>query len=289
MKNYCLRTGWVVVGLGVVGMFLLTACGSRSTASNQDKQKASLGATIVMANAAINHSPNGTADLVWDPATQKLAVKLQISGLTPRSVYPVDIHAGPCQQPGDIKYVLTNLVAGISGVASSTTTLENVKSDLSQASWSINIHNGASAQPGMQRLIISCADVHNTTTKGPGMQTAHLMLGAAYAPNQQASGVAQLRLVDTSLSVTVTMTGLTPKSVHTAYIYTGSCEAQGGVVYSLKPISADSQGNGSSFTVLNGVNHVPAHGWYINVHLTGNSSVHMQNDSIACGNVQTAG
>ena len=100
----------------------------------------------------------------------------------------------------------------------------------------------------------------------------HVLLGAASGPNQQASGVAQLRLVDKGLTVSVTLTGLASRSVHRVTIHAGSCETQGGIIYTLKPISADSQGNGNSVTLLSGVEQLPARGWYINVHVAGSTT-----------------
>jgi CHRD domain len=288
-KNICIRMGLLLVGL-VVGSLLLAACGSGKTALNTNKHKASLGSNIVMANAALYHSPQGTVDLAWSASTRQLSVKISVLGMAPKTVHPVDIHSGMCRQPGAIKYVLASLVANVSGVANSTTTLTNVAGGIPQNSWSVDVHNGASAHPGLQQLVISCADVQIVSPKVQGQsdQHVHAVLGAAYAPNQQASGVAQLRLVDNSLTVTVTMTGLAPKSAHMAYIYSGACQTQGQVIYSLKPITADNQGNGTSTTVLNGVSQVPYRGWYVNVHLTGDPAAQMGNSPIACGNVRTA-
>ena len=282
---------WVcLVGFMLLGSFLLAACGSAKTSVTTDKRKASLGSTIVMANAALNHSPQGTVDMTWSASTQRLLVKINLVGLAPKSVHPVDIHTGACRQPGEIKYALANLVSDTSGVANSTTTLENVSGGIPTASWSINVHNGASAHPGLQRMVISCADILPASPKVQGLGDQHVnaTLGAAYAPNQQASGVAQLRLADNSLTVTVTMTGLVPKSAHLVSIYTGACETQGKIIYPLKLITADDQGNGTSTTVLNGVSQVPYHGWYVNVHLTGDPSTQIGNSPIACGNIRTA-
>jgi len=287
-----LRACIVVAGSVMMGALLLASCGPSSTASNQEKQKASLGSNIAMANAALSHSPDGSADLTWDASNQKLVVKLQVIGLTPKSVHPVYIHAGTCRQPGAIKYALVSLVANVAGIASSTSSVEHVAGGLAQADWSIAIHNGASGQPGTQSLIISCADVQSGGGKvqgGQGTQVMHVLLGAASGPNQQANGVAQLRLVDKGLTVSVTMTGLVPRSTHVASIHTGSCETQGGIIYTLKPINADAQGNGSSVTLLSGVEQLPAHGWYINVRLAGNAVAQTGSQPIACGNVQTAG
>src|SRR5712672_2238758 len=92
-----LRICFVVVGSVMVGALLLAACGPGPKASNPEKRKASLVSNIVMANAALNHSPDGTVDLVWEAASQKLMVKLQVIGLIPKSVHPVDTHIGTCQ------------------------------------------------------------------------------------------------------------------------------------------------------------------------------------------------
>ena len=79
------------------------------------------------------------------------------------------------------------------------------------------------------------------------------------------------------LTITISAGGLTP-GLHAAHIHVGSCASQGGVLYMLMDLKADSAGNISAQTrTILGVNApLPATGWYLNLH-QGNSNTILSN------------
>ena len=99
------------------------------------------------------------------------------------------------------------------------------------------------------------------------------------------TGMAQLSLSGTTLTVKLTLSGLEPNSAHAAHIHTGSCESQGAVVYPLMPVMADASGNATVMTTINNVSSIPGSGWYVNVHHSTALSTQTGFDPIACGNV----
>jgi CHRD domain len=74
-----------------------------------------------------------------------------------------------------------------------------------------------------------------------------------------------------TLTVIVHASGLTP-GPHAAHIHLGSCQSQGPVLYMLKDLVANSQGQlPLAVRVFTHVTTpIPAHGWYLNIH-QGNS------------------
>lgn len=103
-----------------------------------------------------SQNASGTTDLSLSGRT--LTVKLDVSGLAPRSDHEVHIHAGSCASQGPVLYPLTTLKADASGKATSTTTIQNVTS-IPASGWYVNIHNSTnlSTQAGFDP--IACGDV----------------------------------------------------------------------------------------------------------------------------------
>ena len=86
------------------------------------------------------------------------------------------------------------------------------------------------------------------------------------------SGAASLvyNPVQKTLAITVVASGVSP-GPHAAHIHVGSCLSQGGVLYMLKDLVANSEGSINATRVLTGVTApIPASGWYLNLH-QGNS------------------
>jgi nitrous oxide reductase accessory protein NosL len=65
--------------LALFAVALLTACGKDNTASNTTPSSASNNA-VTTASVMLKHSPAGTADLAWDPATHALTVNILLLG-----------------------------------------------------------------------------------------------------------------------------------------------------------------------------------------------------------------
>lgn len=136
----------------------------------------------------------------------------------------------------------------------------------------------------------------NTVLKHVSMVTDN----AAYIPssprrattyhNPAAVGIAQLvwNQQDRSLTVFVFVTGLASNSTHPDHIHAGSCASNpmGPIVYSLKPLIANVYGDGTSRTVIKGVNQgILTSGWYVNVHQGPTLNTEKEAMPIACGNI----
>jgi Cu/Zn superoxide dismutase len=103
-----------------------------------------------------NQNVSGTAHLSLSGTT--LTVKLDITGLAPRSDHMVHIHAGSCSSQGPVIYPLQTLKADASGKATTTTTIQNVMT-IPANGWFVNVHNSTdlSTQTGFDP--ITCGDV----------------------------------------------------------------------------------------------------------------------------------
>jgi hypothetical protein len=89
-----------------------------------------------------------------------------------------------------------------------------------------------------------------------------------------------------TLQVTLMLSGLV-KGSHAAHIHQGNCSQDGKVVYNLKKITADDNGNAvvKSTIKVKGLNSIPANSWYVNVHAGTDMKDKAQMASISCGNV----
>jgi hypothetical protein len=171
----------------------------------------------------------------------------------------------------------------------SVTTIPNDTKAIPQTNWYINVHDGGTGlTPALQDAAIACGNISNPGASTTHNQIVHIVLGTTPSPEQSALGTAKLTLNGNTLTVQLILGGLVPSSTHMAHIHRGSCEAQGGVVYPLNPVVADTTGNGTSTTAINTVNAIPATGWYVNVHLGANAkdlSTQTGDDPLACGDV----
>ncbi len=182
--------------------------------------------------------------------------------------------------------------ADAQGHGTSTTILNGV-SNIQATGWFINVHNGPTLSPAIQKAPITCGDIKNPNPSTTTNQSVHLTLGPAPTiPDEAASGQATLSLSGQTLTVTITMAGLDPKiTQHIAHIHQGSCDAQGAVLIPLNPVVVDASGAGTSSTTKTVTfNSIPATGWYVNVHLASSTqelSTQTGFDPITCGNVIT--
>lgn len=267
------------IALIVVSMLILAACGSTASPPS------STATMSTQAQVTLAHSPIGTSDLTWNATNQTLTVKLALSSLAPNSTHPAHIHTGDCTSNGAVLYPLKPVIANSLGVGTSETTITGVKDGIPAKSWSLNVHNGPGLSPDIQFAPIACANIANSTTSTTSNQSVHLTFESTTAANESASGTAQLSIASGKLTVKITMSGLAPNTTHIAHIHTGSCEAQGAVLYKLTPVS-----NGTTTTIIPNVASIPANGWYVNVHLASTmDDMNTQTgfDPIACGDVVT--
>ena len=302
-KHFIRRKFNILAMLSVVGVLLLAACGGSTSTSPTSTPTSAPAATSIptiptitgipsiSSSIPLKHVPTGTADLSWNPSSHALTVKISLVGLAPSSMHPSHIHTGSCANQGNVIYPLTTLVADAHGVASATTVVNNVANGIPATGWYVNVHNGPGLSTNDQFLPIVCADVANSNTSASAAQSVHLMLQSAppASAGETVSGMAQLTLSSTMLTIKLTLSGLEPNSMHAAHIHSGSCESQGPVVIPLTPVMADASGNATETTTVNlanlNVTTIPPTGWYINVHHSTALSTQTGFDPIACGNV----
>jgi len=266
---------------GVIGVLLIAAY--TVTSSSAFAQGGS-----TKAHAALRHTPYGFALLHWEERTENLRVTISLVGLAGNSIHPAHIHLGDCDDNGPIVYPLNDVVADAAGDATVTTVIPEVEGGIPASSWYVNVHNGPGLGTPAQFDPIACGNVVNPNTSTSGDQTVQIFLGGTTAPNQSAFGFAQLSISGDDLLVEVNVHNLVPGSVHPVHIHAGSCESQlpGNIVYPLKNLVADANGNAESETVIEGVTSIPENAWYVNVHRSTNLSTQTGFDPIACGNVE---
>ncbi len=270
----------------VSSVLLLAACNSNSAPAASIRPTAVKNVAL-NAGAVLQHSPAGSAQLAWDPASHALTVNITLLGLAPKSKHPAHIHAGTCAKEGGVVYSLQDIVANEAGIGTSTSTISNVTRGIPETGWYINVHNGPAMSSDLQSMPISCGNIVTPNLKATSAQNIHIPMAAAVSPSQAASGNAQLKLANRTLTVMLSLQGLAPNTVHAANLYNGGCGNQGKVLYTLKPIVADKTGKGSATTVIAGVSSVPDAGWYVNVHQTTNLTTQTGSDPIVCGDVLT--
>lgn len=283
------------VALVLVSMLIMLVCstmGQPSSANAAASLQGNYNSTFDRnpnAQPILKHTPNGTANLTWDATHERLTVTITISGLAPNSTHPAHIHKGSCETSDNgVIYPLNPVVADKEGKSTSITTIKQpVENGIPMSGWFINVHNGPTLSPDIQKTPIGCGDITNFNTSTTTDQSVDLTLGPTKAPNQAANGVATLSLTNNQLIVTVTVSGLAPRSTHQAHIHQGSCLSQGPVVYPLTPVVADNKGNGTSKTTILNVSSIPTN-WYVNVHLAATPAdlgTQTGFDPLACGNV----
>jgi hypothetical protein len=113
---------------------LAISCGNVS-----NPHKANSVSTTLDGSTAPNQMAFGVAHISLH--NQTLTVNVVERNLAPGSSHAIHIHAGSCQHqvPGTVVYPLTTLKANSHGVATSTTTINDVKV-IPENGWYINVH-----------------------------------------------------------------------------------------------------------------------------------------------------
>jgi hypothetical protein len=136
--------------LGVIGLFVLAACGGGSTATASP-------APISFAMGVQNASGvSGTGQVVKGSGSFTVTIKL--TGLVPNSSHVSHIHNGACAKPGGIAYALAEVVADSSGAATATTTV-SVDYTIPGAGWYVNVHHGPDLTAPANGPSITCGDL----------------------------------------------------------------------------------------------------------------------------------
>ena len=124
-----------------------------------------------------------------------------------------------------------------------------------------------------------------TATNSPVFsKQARITISLSHRP----TGTADLRWDSASHTLTVSLAiiGLAPKSAHVVHIHAGKCAAMGQVVYALHPLVADEHGIASSTTTLDHMmTSIPSNRWAINIHNGSTLVTPLEARPIACGNI----
>jgi hypothetical protein len=244
----------------------------------------------------LSAAPTGTVTLSWDPNSKHITAAVDMHGFTPSSSHAMHIHPGSCAnqtQPPSVPF--PDLSADPAGAARQSVVSGPVPAGIPNGSY-VNIHLAPSAQLGSPTDVsftpIACADIPSgTPAAGPVTLTTH----APPRNGQTPAGTAELAYHngDHTLRVEVKATGLPPNTAHAVHIHSGTCAAQGPVLYPVPDLKADSSGNGSVTATISSVTTAPPPtGWYVNVHfgpmsqiLTGAGQPTLLFAPILCGNV----
>jgi hypothetical protein len=243
-----------------------TTSGSSSTAASSSTSSPAAAAPIQLAPV-----PTGTVALSWDPGTKQVTAAVDLSGLTPGSSHAMHIHPGNCAdqtQPPSIPF--PDITADATGVAKQSVVSTPVTTGIPTGAY-VNVHLAPMAtlgNPGdLSFTPIACGDIAAGT---PAAGPVTVKMSAPPTKGVTPAGTVALSYdaAHHSLQVDLTATGLPANSAHAAHIHSGSCNAQGDVLYPLPDLQADASGKATlSTTVQNVPKAPPASGWYVNVHM----------------------
>jgi hypothetical protein len=289
MKSFFIGNNtWRGLFLMIMSAFFIvftSACGTQPAPVPPSLAPAAPVATVL--TTSLTHSPVGTVDMSWDANSYKLTVKVALTGLAPNSTHPEHIHAGTCASDpmGAILYTLNPLKSDAKGDATSETVLSNVTHGIPTQGWYVNVHNGPTLDAPNGGDPIGCANITGGTSA-----PVHAIFMGGMGPDESAHGSAQINITGDKMTIDVKLSGLKPNSSHIAHIHSGSCAAQGNVIYPLQLIKADAQGNATSSTTVTITNpqQLATSHMYVNVHEAGTMdgmSTQQGFDPVACGDI----
>lgn len=240
--------------------------------------------------------PAGTAKLSWDPTTKQITAAVDMYGFTPSSAHAMHIHPGTCAdqtEPPSVPF--PDLTADAHGVVKQSVTSGPVPAGLPTTSY-LNIHLAPMAQLGTPKDVsftpIACGDIPaGTPSAGPVTLSMHLPAKDGRTP--AGSSTLSYDAAAHTLRVELKVTGLAPNTAHAVHVHSGSCRAQGDVLYPLPDLRANAEGDATASTIVPNVTSAPpATGWYVNVHLGPMSQILSGNNPtllfapILCGDVK---
>ncbi|WP_297611942.1 CHRD domain-containing protein [Nocardia sp.] len=187
------------------------------------------------------------------------------------------IHPGSCAdqtQPPSVPF--PDITADTTGAVRQSVVSEPVPGGIPGGSY-LNIHLAPSAQLGASTDVsftpIGCADIPaGTSAAGP----VTVKVAAPQKNGAAPAGTVKLAYdgAQHSLQVVLNASGLPAGSAHAVHIHSGSCAAQGAVLYPLPDLQANDAGDASlTATVDNVATAPPATGWYVNVHMGAMSQI----------------
>jgi hypothetical protein len=239
------------------------------------------------------HVPRGSADLVLDAATNKLGLRLKLTGLSPDSTHQVDLRAGSCSAAdgGAMVLALPRVTADARGLVTKSlivdgpvdATTGTAITTIPSRTWHAEVHTGAVLRSPEEARRLLCGDITN------GGSAAVAAMKPLQGPGDDVTGTARITLDRSTRRLTVKLTarGLDPGSSHTTALEHGSCSAWGSVKYALTSLAADAAGGAISETTVEGVEAVDYGSWYLSVYQDGKGEPSTPPGHVpaACGDV----
>ncbi len=185
-------------------------------------------------------------------------ITAHVIGLTPGSDHSVEM-----TEPGSGPIMLDQLQANGVGQANQVV-YEQANAKINAASR-IVVLNGTDGTPVGNEPIGQTDELGNAN---PSVKLTALEVtpGGMSLGTPSGHAVVTYNPVSMKLTVMIMASGLTP-GLHAAHIHVGSCASQGGVIYMLMDLKADSHGNINTTRTILGENApLPATGWYLNLH-----------------------
>lgn len=139
--------------LGLVGLFVMVACGGNPTAANPASPTPKISFVMTAQNAS---GVAGAGQVV--KGTGSFTVTIKLTGLAANSSHISHVHKGSCAKPGGVVYALSQVIADSSGA---TTVLSTVPADYSVPAdgWYVNVHRGPDFSAPANGPSISCGDL----------------------------------------------------------------------------------------------------------------------------------
>ena len=206
--------------------------------------------------------PMGSLTLGLD-TMGNLSVTSNLYGLTPGSAHTLEL-IGPSSTP--FKATLGTLTAN--GVGAITGTLDTNEGGKIVGGSTLVLLNGTDGSAVGNEPIAESGGINGQLT----YKLTAVEINSNGKSYGTPAGTAKIvyNPVAQTLTITVNASHFTP-GAHAAHVHVGSCMSQGGVLYMLPDLVANSSGKITAKRVLTGVNApIPAAGWYLNLH-QGNS------------------
>jgi len=234
------------------------------------------GSQPVTEQLTLHAMPQGTVTL-GKASDGTLQAQVDVTGLTPGSQHLVEIDRPNSDTPA-IEF--QELTADSTGAANVTLSSTSYEGDV-PAGGHFVIRLGVSTND-FNRNALAAEPIAETGPLSWGYDDSRQYQLAAVDVNANGQSQGQLTGNATvsydasaqTITVTVNASGLTP-GAHAAHIHSGSCQAQGSVLYMLMDFQADSNGSIVNQTrTVTGVTAMPASGtWYLNLHQGDSNSI----------------
>ena len=222
-----------------------------------------------------------TATFAQGSAANTTVVTITATSLTtPNSGHAAHIHTGTaCAVNGPIAYPLNDVIFDANGKGTSTTTVNAALNTINDGNHYVNVHDTTmAAMPPDGGRGIFCGVIPSGATSAPMTSP----LGTAVL-SDNGNGT-------TNVKVSVIGLDTDPKYLqHAEHIHSGTCTAEGPVVYPLPELTADAMGMATASATVNAALSTIADGkHYVNVNVRGANDPGGIGYGITCGTVVAA-